>query len=72
MAINFQIVTIKKLESDHTCSAVISLDSVLKKEIIIIQKCFLKECKYIVKKVVRHIPDNLRDFSHSYDDSDEE
>ena len=33
---------------------------------------FLKECKYIVKKVVRHIPDNLRDFSHSYDDSEEE
>ena len=33
---------------------------------------FLKECKYIVKKLVRHIPDNLSDFSHSYDETDEQ
>ena len=32
---------------------------------------FLKECKYIEKKVVMHINDNLSDFSYS-DESDEE
>ena len=32
---------------------------------------FKKECKYIEKKVVRHIPDNLSDFFFS-DESDEE
>ena len=26
---------------------------------------FLKECKYIEKKVIRHIHDNLSDFSYS-------
>ena len=31
---------------------------------------FLKECKYIEKKLVRYINDNLSDFYHS-DDSDE-
>ena len=40
MAINFQIFTTKRLDSDHTCSVVISLGSTLKKEIIIVQKCF--------------------------------
>ena len=28
------------------------------------------ECKYIEKKVVRHIYDNLSDFSYSSDESD--
>ena len=32
---------------------------------------FLKQCKYIEKKVVRHINDNLNDFFHS-DESDKE
>ena len=32
---------------------------------------FLKECRYIEKKVIRHINDNLSDFSYS-DDPDEE
>ena len=31
---------------------------------------FLKECKYIEKKVVRHIHDNLSDFYYSSDESD--
>ena len=37
-------------------------------------KVFLKECKYIEKKVIRHINDNLNDFSSfsSYSSSDEE
>ena len=33
---------------------------------------FFKECKHIEKKVVRHIHDNLSDFSSSSDESDEE
>ena len=33
---------------------------------------FLKDCKYIEKKVVGHIHDNLSDFSYSSDDSNEE
>ena len=33
---------------------------------------FLKECKYIEKKLVRQIQDNLGDFSYSSDESDEE
>ena len=32
---------------------------------------FLKECKYIEKKAVKHILDNLSDFSYSSDDSDD-
>ena len=57
-------------ESNHTCLAVISLDSALKKDDYYLQ-VFLKECKYIEKKVIRHIIDNLGDFS-SFDESDEE
>ena len=33
---------------------------------------FLKECKYIEKKLVRHIQDNLSDSSFSSDASDKE
>ena len=33
---------------------------------------FFKECKYIAKKVSRHINDNLTDFSSDDDESDEE
>ena len=35
----------------------------------IIHKCFLKECKYIEQKVIRHINDNFSEFSFD-DDSD--
>ena len=31
---------------------------------------FLKECKYIEKKEIRYINNNLSDFSYSYDESD--
>ena len=33
---------------------------------------FLKECKCIEKKVIKHIHDNLSDFPSSSDESDEE
>ena len=57
---------IPKLDSNHTCLAVISLDSALKKDDNY-PPVFLKECKYIEKKVVRHIHNNLKEFSYSSD-----
>ena len=62
---------IPKSDSNHTCLAVIGLDSALKKDDICYPQVFLRECKYMEKKVVRHINDNFSDFSSS-DESDEE
>ena len=62
---------IPQVDSNHTCLAVISLDSALKKDENYYPQVFLKECKYIKKKVVRNINDDLTDFSYS-DESDEE
>ena len=59
------------MDSDYTCLAVISLDSTLKKDGNYYPQVFLKECKYIEKKVAAHMSNNLSDFSYS-DDSDEE
>ena len=50
---------IPKVDSNHTCLAVISLDSALKNDDNHYPQGLLKECKYIEKKVVRHICDNL-------------
>ena len=50
MAMNLQIFTIKKLNSNHTCLAVISLDSAIKKDNNYYPQVFLKERKYIEKK----------------------
>ena len=58
------------MDSNHTCLLVISLDSALKTDENYYPQVFLKECKYIKKKVVRCINDNLSDFSFS-DESDE-
>ena len=46
---------IAKVGSNHTCLAVTSLDSALKKDDNYYLHVFLKECKYIEKKAVRHI-----------------
>ena len=54
---------IPKVNSNHTCLAVITLDSSLKKDDNYYSQVFLKECKYIEKKVVSHIHDNLSGFS---------
>ena len=62
---------IAKLDSNHTCLAVITLDSALKKDDNYYPLVFLKECKYIEKKVIRHINDNSSDFTSS-DESNEE
>ena len=62
---------IPKMDSNHICLAVISLDSSLKTDENYYPQVFLKECKYIEKKVIWHINDNLSDFSSSLK-SDEE
>ena len=50
-----------------------SLDSVLQKDGNYYLQVFLKECKYIQQKVVRHIHDKSSDFSSSFSgDFDEE
>ena len=64
-----------KADSNHNCLTVISFDSALKKDEIYYSQLFLKECKYIDKKVVRYIIDDLEkssDHSDDSDDSDEE
>ena len=50
---------------------VVSLDSPFKKDDSYYPQVVLKECRYIEKKVIWHINDNLNDFSSS-DESDEE
>ena len=55
------------MDSNHTCVAVVSLDSALKKDGNYYPQVFLKECKYIdnilyiyiLYYIVRHINDNL-------------
>ena len=52
MAMKLQIFTIKKfhkVDSNHSCLAVITLDSALKKDDNNYPQVFLKECKYIEK-----------------------
>ena len=56
---------ILKLDSNHTCLAVISLDSALKKDGNYYLQVFLKDCKYIEKNVFRHIHGNSSGFSYS-------
>ena len=52
-------------DANHTFLEVFSLDSVLKKDENYYLQAFLKECKYIEKKVSKHINDSLNDFSYS-------
>ena len=76
---NLQIFMIKKshakVDSKHTYLAIISLDYALKNDENYYPQAFFKECKYIEKKLIRHIIDDLESsFNGSYDsdDSDEE
>ena len=72
-ATDFYDKEIAKVDSNDTCLAVISLDSALKKDENYYLQVFLKECKYIEKKVIRHINDKLSDFSSSdYSNNSEE
>ena len=59
------------MDSNHTFLTVITLDSGLRKDENYYPQVYLKGCKYIEKKVARHINDNFSDFSSS-DESDEE
>ena len=52
---------ISKVDSNHICLAGITLNSALK-----------KDDNYYPQKVVRHIYDNVSDFSYSSDESEEE
>ena len=57
------------VDYNHTCLAVISLDSAHKRDENCYRQLFLKECKYTKKKVISHITQDLEMFSS---DSDEE
>ena len=48
------------VDSNHTGLAVSRFDFVLKKDEIDYPQMFLKECKHIKKKVIRHIHGNIR------------
>ena len=71
MVIKLQI---SKVDSNHTCLAVIKSESALKKDENYYPQVFLKECQYNEKKVAKHIIDDLSssDDSNDHDDSDEE
>ena len=62
---------IPKADSNHTCLAVISLDYALKKDNNYYLQVSLKEFKYIEKKLVRHIIDDLESSSDDFNDSDD-
>ena len=59
------------MDPNHTCLALTSLDSALKKDDNYYPKVFLKVCKYVEKNAVRHFYDNLIYLSFSVE-SDEE
>ena len=53
------------MDSNHTHLAVTILDSALKKDNNYYPQLFLKQSKYIKKKIIRHTNDHLNDFSPS-------
>ena len=57
-----------KVDSNHTGYAVITLDSVLKKDDNYYLQEVLKECKCIEKKEIRHITDYLESCSDDWDE----
>ena len=56
-----------KVDFNHTCLAVTSLDSALKKDENYYLQAFSKWCKYIKKKVVRPTIDDLESSSDDFD-----
>ena len=68
---NFYDKKIPKVDSNHTCLAVINLDSALNNDRNYYPQEFLKEYKYIKKKVIRYIIDDLESLSDNSDDSDD-
>ena len=59
-----------KVDSNHTCF--ISLDSALERDENYCPQVFLKESKYVKKKLIRHIIYELESSFDDSDDSDEE
>ena len=71
--IDFYEKEIRKVDSNHSCLSVISLDSALKKDGNYYTQVLLKVCKCIEKKVIRNINDNLSNFcSFDYSDTSDE
>ena len=69
--IEFHVKEIPKVNSNHTCLEIISLEA----DDNSYPQVFLKESHYIEENVVRHIHDNLSGFSSDddeFDESDEE
>ena len=60
-----------KVDSNHTCLAALTLGSSLKEDDNYYPLAFLKVCKYIEKKAIRHNSDKLSDIASS-NKSDEE
>ena len=60
-----------KVDSDHTCLAVIKLDCTFNKHGNYYLQVFLKDWKYIEKLVIRYIIDDLESSSDDSDVSDE-
>ena len=61
---------IPKVDFNHICLAVISLDSAIKKDEDYYSQVFLKECKYIEEEGVRHIINDLESSDDDSNDSD--
>ena len=59
---------IPKLDSNHTCLEVITLDSALKKDENCYPQVFLKECNTLKKKFARHITEDIESFSSNSDE----
>ena len=55
----------------HICLAVITWDSALRKDEQYYLQVFLKECRYIKKKVIRYIVCDLESSPDDSDDSDD-
>ena len=66
---DFYDMEIPKPDPNHTCLAVISLDSAFKRDDNLYPQVFLKERKYNEKKIVRHIIDDLESSSDDSDNS---
>ena len=65
MKLNIFAITILKLDSNHTFLAVITWILLSNKDGNYFPQVFLKQCKYLEKKVMSNIHDNLSDFSYS-------
>ena len=60
---------VSKVHSNHSCLAVISLDFAPNEDGNYYLQVFFKKCKYIEKKVIRYIIDDIESSSDDSDDS---